>query len=147
MPAQTIAGLVADRAGATPVARMVVDEKGNHRTFGQIAFESQRVAAGLLACGVRPGDVVSWQLPNGIETITLALALARLGVVQNPLVMMLREREIGFISWKQGAGRGGCSCPARSAGPTIWPWRIRWRGRYRGSACCRSRARCRQAIQ
>jgi acyl-CoA synthetase (AMP-forming)/AMP-acid ligase II len=95
--AQTISGLLADRAEATPVARMVVDEKGNHRTFGQIAFESQRVAAGLLACGVKPGDVVSWQLPNGIETITLTLALARLGVVQNPLVMMLREREIGFI--------------------------------------------------
>jgi acyl-CoA synthetase (AMP-forming)/AMP-acid ligase II len=95
--AQTIARLLADRAEVTPVARMVVDEKSNHRTFGHIAFESERVAAGLLACGVRPGDVVSWQLPNGIETVTLTLALARLGVVQNPLVMMLREREIGFI--------------------------------------------------
>src|ERR1700729_4553672 len=97
MPAQAIAGLVAERAEATPAARRVVDEKGNHRTFGQIAFESQRVAAGLLACGIKPGDVVSWQLPNGIETITLTLALARLGVGQNPLVMMLREREVGFI--------------------------------------------------
>ena len=76
---------------------MVADEKGNHHTFGRIAVESERVAAGLLACGIRPGDVVSWQLPNGIETITLTLALARLGVVQNPLVMMLREREVGFI--------------------------------------------------
>lgn len=46
---------------------------------------------------MRPGDVVSWQLPHGIETIILTLALARLGVVQNPLVMMLRERELGFI--------------------------------------------------
>ena len=76
---------------------MVADENSRHGPFGQIAFESERVAAGLLACGVRPGDVVSWQLPNGIETITLTLALARLGVVQNPLVMMLRERELGFI--------------------------------------------------
>src|SRR3984885_5971018 len=76
---------------------MVADENSRQLPFGQIAFESQRVAAGLLACGVKPGDVVSWQLPNGIETITLALALARLGVVENPLVMMLREREVGFI--------------------------------------------------
>jgi non-ribosomal peptide synthetase component E (peptide arylation enzyme) len=76
---------------------MAVDEKSHHRTFGQIAFESERMAAGLLARGVQPGDVVSWQLPNGIETITLTLALARLGVVQNPLVMMLRERELAFI--------------------------------------------------
>jgi acyl-CoA synthetase (AMP-forming)/AMP-acid ligase II len=95
--AGTITGLVADRAEATPGARMVVDEKGNHHTFGQIALESERMAAGLLACGVKPGDVVSWQLPNGIETIALTLALARLGVVQNPLVMMLRERELSFI--------------------------------------------------
>jgi acyl-CoA synthetase (AMP-forming)/AMP-acid ligase II len=95
--AGTIAGLLAARADATPGARMVADEKDNHHTFGRIAVESERVAAGLLACGIKPGDVVSWQLPNGIETITLTLALARLGVVQNPLVMMLREREVGFI--------------------------------------------------
>jgi acyl-CoA synthetase (AMP-forming)/AMP-acid ligase II len=96
-PARTVAGLLADRAAASPGANMVADENGRNRSFGEIAGESERVAAGLLACGVRPGDVVSWQLPNGIETITLTLALARLGVVQNPLVMMLREREVGFI--------------------------------------------------
>src|ERR1700733_10248481 len=76
---------------------MVADELGRNRSFGEIIVEAERVAAGLLACGVKPGDVVSWQLPNGIESITLTLALARLGVVQNPLVMMLREREVGFI--------------------------------------------------
>jgi non-ribosomal peptide synthetase component E (peptide arylation enzyme) len=86
--AETVAGLLAGRAVATPGARMVVDGKSHHHTFGQIALEAERVAAGLLARGVEPGDVVSWQLPNGIETITLTLALARLGVVQNPLVMM-----------------------------------------------------------
>ena len=96
-PAQTVARLVAHRAAVSPGATMVADENSRHLPFGQIALESERVAAGLLACGVRPGDVVSWQLPNGIETITLTLALARLGVVQNPLVMMLREREVGFI--------------------------------------------------
>jgi acyl-CoA synthetase (AMP-forming)/AMP-acid ligase II len=96
-PAQTVAGLLADRAEATPGARMVADENSHNRSFGEIARAAERVAAGLLARGVKPGDVVSWQLPNGIETITLTLALARLGVVQNPLVMMLRERELAFI--------------------------------------------------
>jgi acyl-CoA synthetase (AMP-forming)/AMP-acid ligase II len=76
---------------------MVVDEKSRHLSFGDIALAAEGSAAGLLACGVQPGDVVSWQLPNGIETITLSLALARLGAVQNPLVTMLRERELGFI--------------------------------------------------
>jgi acyl-CoA synthetase (AMP-forming)/AMP-acid ligase II len=94
---QTIARLLEDRAEATPGADMVVDEQSRHRSFGDIGCATEVTAAGLLACGVQPGDVVSWQLPNGIETITLALALARLGAVQNPLVMMLRERELGFI--------------------------------------------------
>jgi non-ribosomal peptide synthetase component E (peptide arylation enzyme) len=84
-PAQTVAGLVAHRAAVSPGARMVADENSRQLPFEQIALESERVAAGLLACGVQPGDVVSWQLPNGIETITLTLtlALARLGVVSN----------------------------------------------------------------
>jgi acyl-CoA synthetase (AMP-forming)/AMP-acid ligase II len=76
---------------------MVADENSDNRSFGEVARAAERIAAGLLAQGVQPGDVVSWQLPNGIATITLTLALARLGVVQNPLVMMLRERELAFI--------------------------------------------------
>jgi acyl-CoA synthetase (AMP-forming)/AMP-acid ligase II len=93
----TAARLLEDRAAATPDATMVVDERHRRRTFGDLRDGVERTAAGLLARGVRPGDVVSWQLPNRIETIILALALARLGAVQNPLVMMLRERELGFI--------------------------------------------------
>jgi acyl-CoA synthetase (AMP-forming)/AMP-acid ligase II len=95
--AGTIARLLAARASATPDAPMVADEKQRHASFREIARAADQVAAGLLARGVRPGDVVSWQLPNGIEMITASLALARLGVVQNPLVMMLRERELTFI--------------------------------------------------
>jgi acyl-CoA synthetase (AMP-forming)/AMP-acid ligase II len=93
----TVARLLEERASATPDATMVVDEYHRRATFGDAAGAVERTAAGLLARGVRPGDVVSWQLPNRIETITFALALARIGAVQNPLVMMLRERELGFI--------------------------------------------------
>ncbi|TVT26116.1 cyclohexanecarboxylate-CoA ligase [Amycolatopsis acidiphila] len=82
---------------------MVVDEHRRRRTFADLAGAVDRAAAGLLARGVRPGDVVSWQLPNRIETITFTLALARIGAVQNPLVMMLRERELTFICRQAGA--------------------------------------------
>lgn len=93
----TVARLLEDRGSATPDATMVVDEHHRRATFGDVAGAVERTAAGLLARGVRPGEVVSWQLPNRIETITFALALARIGAVQNPLVTMLRERELGFI--------------------------------------------------
>jgi acyl-CoA synthetase (AMP-forming)/AMP-acid ligase II len=97
LTAPTIAGLLAARASATPHALMVMDENGRNCSFRKMLEGAERAAAGLLDLGVRPGDVVSWQLPNGIEMIILSLALARLGVVQNPLVMMLRERELTFI--------------------------------------------------
>ena len=98
----TVWNLVTRRAAESPHATVVVDERRRRMTFEQLKHAAERAAAGLLARGVRPGDVVSWQLPNRIETITLALALARLGAVQNPLVMMLRERELTFICRQAG---------------------------------------------
>jgi acyl-CoA synthetase (AMP-forming)/AMP-acid ligase II len=53
--------------------------------------------------GVKPGDTVAWQLPTWIESLVLAGALARLAVVQVPLLPMLREREVGFILRTAGA--------------------------------------------
>jgi acyl-CoA synthetase (AMP-forming)/AMP-acid ligase II len=89
--------LVEERSAATPDARIAVDEHRRVLTFAQLRDAAERTAAGLLAIGVKPGDLVSWQLPTAQDTIVFTVALARLGAVQNPLVMMLRERELGFI--------------------------------------------------
>jgi cyclohexanecarboxylate-CoA ligase len=43
------------------------------------------VAAGLLRAGVGPGDVVSWQLPNSPDAITLYRACWRIGAVAAPV--------------------------------------------------------------
>ncbi|THJ72231.1 class I adenylate-forming enzyme family protein, partial [Candidatus Frankia alpina] len=64
---------------------------------------AEAAAEGLRGLGVRPGSVVSWQLPNTIDTVVVCLALSRLGAVQNPLIMMLREREITFICRQTGS--------------------------------------------
>ncbi|MCW2863586.1 MAG: putative O-succinylbenzoate--CoA ligase [Actinoallomurus sp.] len=103
LEAGTIWRLLVARAEATPEARFVVDERRRQVTFGELRDAVECAAAGLQDLGVRPGDVVSWQLPNRIETITFTLALARLGATQNPLVMMLRERELGFICGQAGS--------------------------------------------
>src|SRR5690606_29207611 len=58
---------------------------------------AERAAAGLAGLGVGAGDVVSWQLPTWLESKVLVLALARLGAVQNPMLPIYREREVGFI--------------------------------------------------
>ncbi|WP_083828649.1 AMP-binding protein [Parafrankia sp. EUN1f] len=69
----------------------------------EFAAECERVAAGLHALGVGPGSAVSWQLPTRPETVVLSAALARLGAVQNPIIHIYREREVGFALAQTGA--------------------------------------------
>ena len=97
LEAQRLWELVEKRAAETPGARMVVDERGESLTFAQFRDRAERAAAGLLGMGVAEGTVVSWQLPSWNESIVLVAALSRLGAVQNPILPIYREREVGFI--------------------------------------------------
>jgi acyl-CoA synthetase (AMP-forming)/AMP-acid ligase II len=90
--------LVRARASATPDARMVVDERGNEMTFAEFQGAAERAAAGLAGLGVGEGTVVSWQLPSWPESMVLVAALSRLGAIQNPILPIYREREVGFIA-------------------------------------------------
>jgi acyl-CoA synthetase (AMP-forming)/AMP-acid ligase II len=76
---------------------LVVDENGRALTFAALRDGSERVAAGLAAMGIREGDVVTWQLPTWIESFVLVVALSRLPAIQNPVLPIYREREVGFI--------------------------------------------------
>jgi non-ribosomal peptide synthetase component E (peptide arylation enzyme) len=93
---QTLWELLEERVAATPDALMAVDEDERRITFAEYREESERAAAGLAAEGVQEGDVVSWQLPTWIESLVLVGALSRLGAIQNPLLPIYREREVGF---------------------------------------------------
>jgi len=95
--------LVEARAAASGDHRMLVDEAGREITFGEFRDRCEVVAAGLHAMGVGPSTAVSWQLPTRIETIVLSMALARLGVVQNPIIHIYREREVAFALAQTGA--------------------------------------------
>lgn len=99
----TVWQLAHDRAAATPDAEFAVDEQGRRFTFAQFLHLADSIAAGLLDRGVRPGAVVSWQLPTSVESMALTVALARLGVVQNPIIPMLRAAEVEFIAGQVGA--------------------------------------------
>jgi acyl-CoA synthetase (AMP-forming)/AMP-acid ligase II len=95
--------LVEQRAAATPDAPMARDEHGRRLTFAAYRDAAERVAAGLADRGVGEGTPVSWQLPTWISSMVLVGALARLGAVQNPMLPIYREREIGFIARQTGA--------------------------------------------
>ena len=94
--ATTLWELIERRAAASPETTMLIDANDRSITFGAFAAEVEVTAAGLAALGVTEGTKVSWQLPTTIDTIIISMALARLGAVQNPIIHLYKEREVGF---------------------------------------------------
>ena len=88
--------LIQKRSELTPDSEMLVDENGRRLTFLDFKLASEEMAAGFHELGVSEGDVVTWELPTWIETISLSAALSRLGAVQNPIIAIYREREVRF---------------------------------------------------
>jgi cyclohexanecarboxylate-CoA ligase len=101
--ARTMWELVDRRAQASPDHPMLIAADGETVTFGQFRDRAERVAAGLHELGISTGSIVSWQLPTGIDTVVLSIALSRLGAVQNPIIHLYREREVGFALRQTGA--------------------------------------------
>ena len=94
--------LVVRAAEERPEAPVVSDDHGRSLTRTQLRDAAEATAAALSARGVGPDTVVSWQLPTTIEAAVLLVALARIGAVQNPLIPILREREVSFITQQVG---------------------------------------------
>jgi acyl-CoA synthetase (AMP-forming)/AMP-acid ligase II len=90
--------LVELRAEATPNAVLGVDEDDRTLTFGGLREQAEQVAAGLQRYGVGRDALVSWILPTWLESFVLVCALARLEAIQNPMLPIYREREVGFIT-------------------------------------------------
>jgi acyl-CoA synthetase (AMP-forming)/AMP-acid ligase II len=95
--AGTLWQLLDTRVAASGDAPMVATEDAQ-MTFAEIRAAAERAASGLRDLGVDGTSVVGWQLPTWPETVVLLLALARLGATQFPLLTMLRDSEVGFIT-------------------------------------------------
>jgi acyl-CoA synthetase (AMP-forming)/AMP-acid ligase II len=95
--APTIWELLIRRAELSPDVTALVDLDRNRLTFSELARRAEVVAAGLTDLGITAGSRVSWQLPTRIDSVVLSMALARLGVVQNPILHLYREREVGAM--------------------------------------------------
>jgi cyclohexanecarboxylate-CoA ligase len=91
--------LVVSAAAKRPDRVVLADAHGRSLTCAELRDAAQEVAAGL---GVGPGDVVSWQLPTSLEAALMMVALARLGAVQNPMITVLRHREVRAITSQVG---------------------------------------------
>jgi cyclohexanecarboxylate-CoA ligase len=83
-------------AAEQPDKLAAIDSRGQV-TYAELKRLSDRAALGLLELGVCPGDVVSFQLPNWIEFLIVHFAVTRIGAVNNPLIPIYRDREVGFM--------------------------------------------------
>jgi cyclohexanecarboxylate-CoA ligase len=90
--------LIADAARREPNRLLLADDHGRGLTARQLHDAACATAAAFAEGGIGVGTVVSWQLPTTLETMVVMAALARLGAVQNPIIPILREHEVGFIT-------------------------------------------------
>lgn len=90
----TLAGRVAGWALTRPADLAVVDDRGVRRTYAELDGDATALAAHLVEHGVRPGDVVSVQLPNRYEAAVVAVAVQRAGAVINTLLPGYRHKEL-----------------------------------------------------
>lgn len=77
--------------------RVLVIERERAFTVRMLYTEAQRLARALVQRGYRPGDTVSFQLPNWYETVVISLAATMAGLVVHPLVPIYRDLEVGFM--------------------------------------------------
>ena len=94
MTADTIAGLLDECDAARPNRPLLRDVAGETLTVSQVATLATAAAGWLLDAGVRPGMTVAWQLPSHVNAVVVMLALARMPVVQAPVLHLYRRREV-----------------------------------------------------
>jgi cyclohexanecarboxylate-CoA ligase len=80
--------IVADRADR---------EQAPCLTYRELVTLADRAASSLVRLGVGRGDIVTVQLPNWWEFVVTAFACCKVGAVMNPVMPILRERELLYI--------------------------------------------------
>ena len=91
----TLADSLRDAAQRTPERTVVVD--GDIRLDCQTLHERASALAHTLMARMPPGSVVSFMLPNWHEAAVIYLAATLAGMVVNPVLPSLRDRELQFI--------------------------------------------------
>jgi fatty-acyl-CoA synthase len=83
--------------------RALVIGSGRSYTYSEIAIWSQRLASGMIALGIAPGDRVAIDMANFPEFVALKFAIARAGAVCVPCNFLLRGGELAYVLQQSGA--------------------------------------------
>jgi acyl-CoA synthetase (AMP-forming)/AMP-acid ligase II len=91
----TLADSLVEAAQRTPQRIVVID--GEIRVDCQSLHQQVTALAQVLLAGMPTGSVVSFMLPNWHEATVIYLAATMAGMVVNPILPSLRDRELLFI--------------------------------------------------
>jgi acyl-CoA synthetase (AMP-forming)/AMP-acid ligase II len=70
---------------------LLAPEPGTTLTYAGLRVTAQALCAELLALGVRPGEVVSYMLPNGVSAASVLLGAMYGGYVVSPLSLLAQD--------------------------------------------------------
>ncbi|MBW0019420.1 MAG: AMP-binding protein [Mycobacterium sp.] len=91
----TLADALRDAAQLTPQRVAVID--GDRRLDCQTLYREATTLAHALHERIPPGSVVSFMLPNWHEAVVIYLGSTLAGMVANPILPSMRDRELRFI--------------------------------------------------
>jgi cyclohexanecarboxylate-CoA ligase len=99
---KTIDQLLTEATAKTPDKVAIVADRADREqaprlTYSELEALADRAANSLLRFGVARGDIVTVQLPNWWEFVVTAFACSKIGAVMNPVMPILRERELLYI--------------------------------------------------
>jgi fatty-acyl-CoA synthase len=95
-PKQTV-GSLPERAAARWGAREALYFKGRRWSFAELSASVDRLARGLIALGVRPGEKVALWMVNRPEFIEAMFAVIKIGAVLVPINTRLRTEDTAYI--------------------------------------------------
>ena len=95
--------MLRDVVGEHPGRTALVELGGERLTYTQLWDRSCRVAGGLRAAGVGPGDRVALRLPNGVDWVLAFWGTLLAGGVVVPVNTRFAEPEVAYVVADSGA--------------------------------------------
>ena len=91
---KTLGDLWSERVASHPEREYVSDDQGARYTYGEIDDQAARLAAWLVEQGVKPGDVVTFQMPTWAEFCIVYVAALKAGAVMHPLPRNFNDADL-----------------------------------------------------
>lgn len=99
----TLGEALAEAALKRPDDEALIDvENGTHYTWSELNSASDRIASGLVALGLAPGDRVGLCAPNSARWVIIQFALAKAGLILVSLNPAYRATELAFALRRTG---------------------------------------------